>query len=410
MAESEFFDVIVIGGGASGLMAAGTAGMRGARVLLLEKNEKLGKKLYITGKGRCNVTNNCPPEDVLRNIPRNGRFLFSAITAFPPAAMMEFLEAHGCPVKMERGSRVFPQSDHAYSVTDALKSHLRMGGVTLRRAEVRALLLKNAILCGVETDKGTILSDHVIVCTGGCSYPQTGSTGDGYRFAIQAGHTIVPPVGSLVPLEANGCEALQGLSLKNTGVRLLDQNDKTVFQDFGELLFTHFGLSGPTVLSASAHMGKNGPYTLQLDLKPALSEAALDARFLRDLEKHKNRAMLHALYELYPHSLIPILLARCEIPQDLQANALTREARRRLISETKKFRIPITGKRPIAEAIVTSGGVSVAEVDPGTMASKKLKGLFFAGEVLDVNAYTGGFNLQIAWATGHAAGLAAGGT
>lgn len=400
------FDVVVIGGGPAGMFAAITAGQRGKKVLLLERNDRLGRKLRITGKGRCNVTNDSSANDVLQNIPRNSRFLFSAITAFPPEKTKAFFENMGCPLKTERGNRVFPVSDSAVSIQEALDKALRSANVKIRHTRVTGITAEDGAVTGVETESGFIPAASVILATGGCSYPVTGSTGDGYGFAQALGHTVVEPVGSLVPLETEGedCPAMQGLSLRNVGVKLENGKGKAIYKDFGELLFTHFGVSGPTVLSASCHMDKKGPFTLVLDLKPALEESKLDARLLRDLDMYKNRAMVNALTDLLPHSMIPVILKRCGIPEELPANSLTKQQRRSLVENLKAFRIPITGKRPVAEAIITSGGIKTGEVDPKTMASKKVQGLFFAGEILDCDAYTGGFNLQIAWATAYAAG------
>lgn len=399
------YDEIVIGGGPAGMLAAITAGRLGKRVLLLERNDRLGKKLRITGKGRCNVTNNCSVPEVLQNVPRNGRFLFSALNAFPPERVMAFFEDMGCPLKTERGNRVFPQSDSALSIQEALNRGLKEAGVEVLTARAKEILTLEGAVTGVRTDRGNFQAPKVILATGGCSYPTTGSTGDGYEMARALGHTIVAPVGSLVPLETAGdtAQRMQGLSLRNVGVKLLDGKGKCIYRDFGELLFTHFGVSGPTVLSASAHMGKPGAYTLVLDLKPALEEGKLDSRLLRDLELYKNRSMANALTDLLPRSMIPVMLDCLEIPQELPANSLTRQQRHLLLEALKAFRLTVTGKRPVAEAIVTSGGVKTGEVDPKTMASKKVRGLYFAGEILDCDAYTGGFNLQIAWSTGFAA-------
>ena len=323
---------------------------------------------------------------------------------------MAFFEAAGCPLKTERGNRVFPASDRAADIIAALERTLQRLGVSRRREAALEILTKDGAAAAVKTANGLISAQSVILCTGGLSYPATGSTGDGYRMAQQLGHTIVPPSGSLVPLESDdpACAQMQGLSLRNTAVRLLDSRGKTLYQDFGELLFTHFGVSGPTVLSASAHRKEGERCTLVLDLKPALDEEKLDARFLRDLTSYANRSMENALSDLYPHSMIPVLLERCGIDPAMKANALTRAQRRSLIAQTKAFTIPITGPRPVEEAIITRGGVSVKEINPKTMESKLVRGLYFAGEVIDCDAYTGGFNLQIAWATAHAAGSAAG--
>ena len=401
------FDGIVIGGGPAGMFAAITAAQRGQQVLLLERNDRLGKKLLITGKGRCNVTNDCTAQEVLQNTPRNGRFLFSAMTAFPPENTKAFFEERGCQLKTERGNRVFPVSDKAMSILECLQKEMRRLGVTVKTARVRHILTEDGKVTGVQTLDETIAANWVILATGGASYPTTGSTGDGYAMAEELGHTIVPAVGSLVPLETAGkdCQDMQGLSLRNCGVKLLNAKGKVMYKDFGELLFTHFGVSGPTVLSASCHLKGEG-CRLVIDLKPALEESKLDDRILRDLELYQNRAMENALTDLLPRSMIPVVLRRLEIDPDLQANSLTKQKRRALVELLKGFRVEITGKRPVAEAIITSGGVKVSEIDPKTMESKKVPGLFFAGEVIDCDAYTGGFNLQIAWATAYAAGCA----
>lgn len=396
-------DGIVIGGGPAGMFAAITAAEQGKKVLLLEKNHRLGKKLLITGKGRCNVTNHCTGQEVLQNTPHNGRFLFSAMAAFPPEKTDTFFESHGCPLKVERGNRVFPVSDCAQSVLDCLQDELRRLHVTVSEERVTEILTAEGRVTGVRTDRGSHEAGWVILATGGVSYPATGSTGDGYRMAEALGHTIVPQEGSLVPLEAEeDCKLMQGLSLRNVGVKLLGAKGKVLYQDFGELLFTHFGVSGPTVLSASCHMKGEG-CRLLLDLKPALDEAKLDARILRDLEMYQNRAMENALTDLLPRSMIPVVLRRLEIAPDMQANSLTKQKRRALVELLKAFPVEILGKRPVSEAIITSGGVKVSEINPKTMESKLVPGLYFAGEIIDCDAYTGGFNLQIAWATAYAA-------
>ena len=401
--------IFVVGGGAAGMMAAITAAENGAQVTLLERNDRLGKKLYITGKGRCNVTNDCAPEDFFQNVPRNPRFLYSAIYAFPPREVMAWFEAHGCALKTERGNRVFPQSDKSASVIDALRAELRRLGVRVLQERALDIVTQDGAVCGIETDGGFHKTERVILATGGCSYPQTGSTGDGYRMLEKLGHTIVPPVGSLVPLVEKGydCKQMQGLALKNVALRLVNQKGKTVFEEFGELLFTHFGLSGPVVLSASAHMNEKDAYTVLLDLKPALDEQKLDLRLLRDFEKFQNRDFENALVELLPRSMIPVIVRRSGIPAEEKVHSITREQRRALLELMKRFPVEIACKAPVEEAIVTSGGVKVSEIEPGTMQSKRVRGLYAAGELLDVDAYTGGFNLQIAWATGRAAGLAA---
>lgn len=402
------FDGIVVGGGPAGMFAAITAAELGKRVLLLERNDRLGRKLLITGKGRCNVTNDCSAQDVLQNTPRNGRFLYSAMTAFPPEKTKAFFEGHGCPLKTERGNRVFPASEKAGSILECLRRELRRQNVTQRTGRAEKLLTGESRVIGVQTGEECIFADWVILATGGASYPATGSTGDGYRLAEELGHTIVPPEGSLVPLETVGpdCPDMQGLSLRNVGVRLLSAKGKVLYKDFGELLFTHFGVSGPTVLSASCHLKGEG-CRLLLDLKPALDEGKLDGRIQRDLSMYCNRSMENALTDLLPRSMIPVVLRRLGVDPQSQANSFSRQARHALVELLKAFPIEISGKRPVAEAIITSGGVKVSEVDPKTMASKKAPGLYFAGEILDCDAYTGGFNLQIAWATAYAAGTAA---
>lgn len=401
------FDGIVIGGGPAGMFAAITAAERGAKVLLIERNDRLGKKLLITGKGRCNVTNNCPSDEVLRNIPRNGRFLYSALDGFDTAAVMDFFESNGCPLKTERGNRVFPVSDRSQTVLDALKGAMDRAGVTVSHGRVKSVQTVDGAISGVVTDREVIPCKWVILATGGLSYPTTGSSGDGYAMAKTLGHTVTACEGSLVPLETEGHDAqdMQGLSLRNVGVKLLNEKGKTLYKDFGELLFTHFGVSGPTVLSASAHM--KGQCMLSIDLKPALDDGKLDSRILRDLETYKNRTMENALTDLLPRSMIPVVLRRCEIDSAMQANSLTKQQRHALVQILKNFTLTVTGKRPVAEAIITSGGIKVSEIDPRTMGSKLVQGLYFAGEIIDCDAYTGGFNLQIAWSTAHAAGIAA---
>lgn len=404
------FDGLVIGGGAAGMMSAITAARSGSRVLLLERNGRLGKKLMITGKGRCNVTNDCSAEEVLQNVPRNGRFLYSAMTAFPPERAKTFFEENGCPLKTERGNRVFPQSDKAQSVLTSLERSMREAGVEIRGERAVHILTRENRVSGVQTENGSFAAKWVILATGGVSYPATGSTGDGYAMAKELGHTVVEPVGNLVPLEIAGddCPDMQGLSLRNVGVKLLNDKGKILYQDFGELLFTHFGVSGPTVLSASCHL-KGESCRLVLDLKPALNAGKLDARILRDLDMYRNRTMENALTDLLPRSMIPVVLRRLEIPAGLQANALTKQKRRELVDLLKSFSLPVLGKRPVSEAIITSGGIRVSEIDPKTMESKRIPGLYFAGEIIDCDAYTGGFNLQIAWATAVAAGKNASG-
>ena len=400
----------MVGGGAAGCMAALTAAASGVGVVLLERNQKLGRKLYITGKGRCNVTNDCDARTALENTPHNGRFLSSAMTRFPPASVKEFFESRGVPLKTERGNRVFPVSDRAADIIDTLLMALRKAGVDIREDRATHVLVKSGAIVGVETEDGAHLPCRsVILATGGASYPATGSTGDGYQMAKEMGHIIETPHGSLVPLMAENCSMMQGLSLRNVELTV-KRGKKLVFQEQGELLFTHFGVSGPLVLSASAHMGDFalGRYTVYVDLKPALDEETLDRRLLRELADQNNKDFRHVLETLAPRSLIPELLERTGVPADLKANSVTKEQRRALLETLKRFTLKVTGLRPVEEAIVTSGGVRVNEVDPRTMQSKYVPGLFFAGELLDVDAYTGGFNLQIAWSTGHAAGQGAG--
>ena len=399
------YDVIVVGGGPAGMFAAITAARRGRKCLLLERNDRLGKKLLITGKGRCNVTNHCDNAEVMKNIPHNGRFLFSALAACPTEKVMAFFEEAGCQLKTERGNRVFPVSDRSQSVLDALKKELKSSGVIVRTARVNDI---SEIPGGLSVSSGNeeFTAENVILATGGLSYPTTGSTGDGYKLAQKLGHTITACEGSLVPLEAGSdCAQMQGLSLRNVSVKLLDGRGKVLFSDFGELLFTHFGVSGPTVLSASAHLKGDG-CKLVIDLKPALDENKLDERILRDLNLYRNRSMENALTDLLPRSMIPVVLQRLSIDPVLQANALDKHKRRAMVTLLKGFPVDICGKRPVAEAIITSGGIKVGEIDPRTMASKIVPGLYFAGEIIDCDAYTGGFNLQIAWATGYAAGMA----
>ena len=401
------YDGIVIGGGPAGMFAAITAASSGQKVLLLEKNPRLGKKLLITGKGRCNVANNCSIDNVLKNIPRNGRFLYSALNAMPPEQVIAFFEDHGCPLKTERGDRVFPATDKSQSVLDCLSAQLKKYRVTVEYRCVTDLICHNEAVVGVRCGEREYSCGWVILATGGLSYPATGSTGDGYRFAEKVGHTVIPAEGSLVPLEAAGdfCREMQGLSLRNVAVKLQNSKGKLLYKDFGELLFTHFGVSGPVVLSASAHLKGEG-CKLLIDLKPALEEDKLNARILRDLEMYQNRSMENALTDLLPRSMIPVVLTMLDIPFELQANALTREKRRALVLLLKAFPIEILGKRPVEEAIITSGGIKVSEIDPKTMGSKLVKGLYFAGEIIDCDAYTGGFNLQIAWSSAYAAGCA----
>ena len=403
--------VVVIGGGAAGLMASITAAEHGAAVTLLEPNERLGKKVNITGKGRCNVTNDCGMEELLRNVPRNGRFLYSAFSRFDGRDCKAWFESLGVPLKTERGNRVFPVSDRSFDITDALRRRLTAVGARWERDRALAIEQREGRVVAVSGEKRRYAADAVILATGGVSYPATGSTGDGYRLAAELGHTVVPPRASLVPLVSDDpdCGEMQGLALKNVELRIRNGKNKVVFQEFGELLFTHFGLSGPLILSASAHIRdwEKDSFRACIDLKPALDEQKLEARLLRDFAERSNQDFANVLGGLVHKSMIPVMLRRTGVPAETKANSITKEQRRRLLHELKDFEVTLTGTRPVEEAIVTSGGVKVGEIVPATMASKKLPGLYFAGEIMDVDAYTGGFNLQIAWATGRAAGEAA---
>ena len=405
--------IVVIGGGAAGMMAAISAAEGGASVTLLEPNERLGKKLNITGKGRCNVTNDSDMAGLLDNVPRNGKFLYSAFSRFDGRDAMAFFKGLGVPLKVERGGRVFPVSDRSFDISAALERRLRTLRVTVLRRRALGVRTDGGAVSGVETEEGELPAEAVILATGGVSYPATGSTGDGHRMAAQAGHTVTPLSGSLVPLEgviAPGipCGRLQGLSLRNVGLSVFESGKK-IYTDFGELLFTHFGVSGPLVLSASAHMRRfdKKNYRLEIDLKPALDAAQMDRRLLSDFAKYANHDFRNALDDLLPQKLIPVVVALSGVPEREKVHDLTREQRQALAQILKHFPVEITGPRPAADAIVTSGGVKVSEIDPNTMESKLVKGLYFAGELIDTDAYTGGFNLQIAWATGRAAGQAA---
>lgn len=402
--------VVVIGGGAGGMMAAITAARLGVPVALVERNPKVGRKLYITGKGRCNVTNHCTAEEARAAVPRNGKFLYSALDHTPPAWTEKFFESLGVPLKVERGNRVFPRSDRAADIIDALFGELRRLRVPVIHDRVVGLRLEGGRVRAVELlERGEeLFCKAAVLATGGLSYPATGSTGDGHRMAAELGHTVVEVKPSLAPLESPDpcCGRMQGLVLKNVVLTVKNQKKKTLYQEQGELLFTHFGLSGPLILSASAHMREfeKDRYTCAIDLKPALDEPTLDARLVRELAAGANKDMDNLLGALAPRLLVPVLLERAGIPGDRKAHDLTKQERRRLLELFKSFTVAVSGPRPVEEAIVTSGGVKVSEVDPRTMQSKKVPGLFFAGELLDVDAYTGGFNLQIAWATGRAAG------
>lgn len=422
--------VIVIGGGAAGMMAAAAAAGKGCQVVLFEKNDKLGRKLYITGKGRCNLTNACSMEDLLGNVVGNPKFLYSAFSCFDNRKTMEWFEKAGCPLKVERGERVFPVSDHASDVIKALAGQLGRLGVQVRlRTEVKGLVtepdgagtvadekmpVRLAAVKGVRLTDGTVeRADAVIVATGGLSYPLTGSTGDGYRMAEETGHTVKPTFPSLVPFRVREpwCGELQGLSLKNVSLRLVQNGKKPVYEGFGEMLFTHFGVSGPLVLSASsfyAGQKKKGDTRLYLDLKPALTQEQLDKRLLRDFGENKNKQFKNSLGGLFPAKLVPVMVELSGIDGEKKVHEVTKEERQRFVRLVKCVEMTVDGTRDYAEAVITKGGVHVKEVNPSTMESKKARGLYFAGEVLDVDALTGGFNLQIAWSTGYEAGSAAG--
>lgn len=395
------------------MMAAIAAAGRGAQVTLIEPNERLGKKLNITGKGRCNVTNNCTEEALLQNIPRNGKFLYSSFSAFNSQDAMAFFEELGVPLKTERGNRVFPQSDCSFDVSGALKHRLDRLKVHWSHDRAVSIETEEGAVTGVRGEKDTYPAEAVVLATGGVSYPATGSTGDGHRMAAEVGHTITPLQGSLVPLQgiiAAGipCVRLQGLSLRNVSLTAFE-NDKKIYTDFGELLFTHFGVSGPLVLSASAHMRHftKKRYRLEIDLKPALDEQQLDKRLLADFAKYANHDFQNGLDDLLPQRLIPVVVELSGIPGRQKVHDLTREQRQSLLRVLKHFPVEVSAPCPVTDAIVTSGGVKVGEVDPKTMESKLVKNLYFAGELLDTDAYTGGFNLQIAWATGRLAGQSA---
>ena len=402
--------VAVIGGGAAGMMAAATAAEYGAEVTLFERNDRFGKKLRITGKGRCNVTNDCNMEEFLANVPRNPRFLYAALSAFSTEDTKAHFEALGVPLKTERGRRVFPVSDKAADIVAAMEKYCRDLGVTMVNRRVSGLLIEDGRMRGIRLGASEEMYDAVIVCTGGRSYPLTGSDGDGYRFAEQAGHTLIPLRPSLVPIVCAGniCARMQGLSLKNVTLRMVDiGSGKTVYEEFGEMMFTHFGITGPLVLSASAHVPDLAPgrYEAQIDLKPALDEKTLNDRILSDFSKETNKNFENALDALLPRKMIPLVVEASGIDPYKKVHSITREERRALISCFKCFRVRPTGFRPIDEAIITSGGISVKEVSPKTMESKLVAGLYFAGEILDVDAYTGGYNLQIAFSTGRLAGM-----
>lgn len=404
--------VAVIGGGAAGMMAAIFAAQNGADVILFEKNDRLGKKLRITGKGRCNVTNECCINEFMQNVPTNPRFLYAALNRFEPADTMEFFEECGVKLKVERGRRVFPVSDKAQDIVNALIGKCRELNVNIINRKVKSLSIEDGQIVGVSDGQLTYECESVIVCTGGKSYPQTGSDGDGYIFARAAGHTITHLSPSLVPIVAdtNVCARMQGLSLKNVSLKIVStQSGKTIFEDFGEMMFTHFGITGPLVLSASAHISdiERGRYVALVDMKPALDEQTLDARLLSDFSKYQNKDFINALGDLLPLKAIEPVIEKSGIYARKKVNSITREERKSLINAIKSFDIPLARFRPIDEAIITKGGIAVNEITPKTMESKLVSGLYFAGEVLDLDAYTGGFNLQIAFSTAVVAGESA---
>ena len=405
------YDVVVIGGGPAGILAAGAAGARGRKTLLIEKNEKLGKKLFITGKGRCNVTNAADMDEFMSNIPKNAKFLYSAFRALSNNDLIDILHAMGLKTKVERGGRVFPESDKSSDVLKALQKYLDKNNVDIMlHTTVKEIKAADDIINQVLLEDGsTINCESVIVCTGGLSYPQTGSTGDGLTFAKAVGHTVTDLFPSLIPLvvKEDYIKELQGLSLKNVAIKVI-VDQKAIYDDFGEMLFTHYGLSGPIVLSASFyisdHLRKRKDIKLAIDLKPALSEEDLDKRVLKDFNEKLNKQFKNSLDALLPQKLIPIIIKLSKIDENKEVNQISKEERKQLVSLLKHLEFTITGTRPIAEAIVTSGGVSLKEINPKTMESKLIKGLYFAGEVMDLDAFTGGYNLQIAFSTGYAAG------
>lgn len=406
--------VIVVGAGAAGTMAAGAAAENGADVLLLERNEKIARKVMITGKGRCNVTNNAGDiQSMISNIPGNGRFLYGAFSAFDYNDTIDFFEKLGVPLKTERGNRVFPVSDKAVDIVDALNRYITDRGVKRKTARVVDLIMENGAVIGVKTENGdTFHADAVIVATGGLSYPKTGSTGDGYELAKSVGHTVTPLRPSLSALVCREgiCSECMGLSLKNVAIRVVDnKTKKEIYSDFGEMLFTHFGVSGPMILSASAHMRDLTPerYSIYIDLKPALTYEKLDERILRDLSQNSNKSISNILSLLLPKSMISPILRLSHIKPSQKANQLTKEMRKELVDTVKSVKLTVMDFNDISEAIVTSGGIKINEINPKTMESKICRGLYFAGEVIDCDGYTGGFNLQIAFSTGHLAGISA---
>ena len=409
--------VIVIGGGPAGMMAAITAAENGNEVLIIEKNSTFGKKLLITGKGRCNITSSLYMSDFIKNTPGNGMFLYSAFQNYTNTDIIEFLRKQGLEVKEERGNRIFPVTDKSIDVLNCFEKRIKELNIKyMLNTTVEKILIKNYEVLGLKTNREIIQANKIILATGGKSYPLTGSTGDGYRIASELGHKITPIRPSLVPLEIyekEECKKLQGLSLKNVKIKI-EEDKKVIYEDFGEMIFTHFGISGPTILSGSAHLVryknideklKNKNIKLSIDLKPALTEEQLDDRILRDFKEFKNKQFKHSLDKLLPQKMIPVIIEQSKIEPEKRVNEVTKEERKRLITLLKNFEITIKGFRPVEEAIITSGGINIKEINPKTMESKLIKGLYFAGEIIDVDAYTGGFNLQIAYSTGYTAGM-----
>lgn len=411
--------VIVIGGGPAGMMAAITAAEYGNEVIIIEKNSDFGKKLLITGKGRCNITSSLYMSDFIKNTPGNGQFLYSAFQNYTNTDIIEFLKRQGLEVKEERGNRIFPITDKSVDVLNCFKRKINELNIKkLFNTRVEKILIQNNNILGVRTDKEIIKTEKIILATGGKSYPLTGSTGDGYSIASSLGHKIIPIKPSLVPLiiyEKNECKEMQGISLKNTGIKINDESkNKLIYEDFGEMIFTHFGISGPMILSSSAHLVrykeiddlmKKRQIKLYIDLKPALTEEKLDDRILRDFKEFKNKQFKHSLDKLLPQKMIPIIIEKSCINENKKVNEITKEERKKLVNCLKKFELTIKDFRPVEEAIITSGGINVKEINPKTMESKIIKGLYFAGEIIDVDSYTGGFNLQIAYSTGYTAGM-----
>ena len=414
--------VIVVGGGPAGMMAAITAAENGKEVLIIEKMPSFGKKLLITGKGRCNITSSLYMSEFIKNTPGNGKFLYSAFQNYTNKDIIEFLHRQGLEVKEERGNRVFPVTDKSSDVLDCFLK--RMDELKIKyklHTKVEKILVKENQVIAIRTDKEIIQTSNVILATGGKSYPLTGSTGDGYRIASELGHKIVKIKPSLVPLEVyekEECKKMQGLSLRNVSIKLVDVNkNKTIYEDFGEMLFTHFGISGPIILSSSAHLVrykdidnllKDKKIVIKIDLKPALTDEQLDERILRDFKEFKNKQFKHSLDKLLPQKLIPVFIEKSEIEPEKRVNEITKEERNKMVHLLKDFEITIKNFRPVEEAIITSGGIDTKEINPKTMESKLIKGLYFAGEIIDVDSYTGGFNLQIAYSTGYTAGISCG--